>query len=85
MRQLGQLGQLTVETVETEESDANKNFENTKRKTAKTKNTKRKPIQGKINLRDRIEELDVCTNLWAQLTNLGLGAASNLKKQVVQS
>ena len=31
---------------------------------------------------EKMEELNTCTSLWAKLTNVGLGVASALQKQV---
>ena len=44
---------------------------------------KRKEKQGKGQRRKNLEELNNnCTSLWAKLTNVGLGVASVLQKQV---
>ena len=43
-----------------------------------------KKINQKVKLiQEKNEELDVCTNLWVELTNLGLGVATALQKQVM--
>ena len=43
-----------------------------------------KKIKQKVKLiQEKNEELDVCTNLWVELTNLGLGVATALQKQVM--
>ena len=36
-------------------------------------------------IQERNDELDVCTNLWVELTNLGLGVATALQKQVMDA
>ena len=43
-------------------------------------------IKQKVKLiQEKNEELDVCTNLWVELTNLGLGVATALQKQVMDA
>ena len=45
-----------------------------------------KTIKQKVKLiQEKNEELDVCTNLWVELTNLGLGVATALQKQVMDA
>ena len=45
-----------------------------------------KKINQKVKLiQEKNEELDVCTNLWVELTNLGLGVATALQKQVMDA
>ena len=45
-----------------------------------------KKINQKVKLiQEKNEELDVCTNLWVELTNLGLGVATALQKQVMDT
>ena len=47
---------------------------------------KRKKTQGNVhksNFLEKSEELENCTNLWAELTNVGFRLASTLKKQVM--
>ena len=39
----------------------------------------------KIKFLEKSEEVENCTSLWAELTNVGLGLASSLKKQVMDT
>ena len=47
---------------------------------------KRKGMQGnrrKTKSLEKSEDLEKCTSLWAELTNIGLGVATTLRKQVM--
>ena len=52
-----------------------------KKKKQKKKGTKEK--RQKTKCLEKSEDLEKCTSLWAELTNIGLGLATTLRKQVM--
>ena len=77
-RKLGKKNMKTKKALQKRKKKKNK-------KILKMKKIKQKRKQGerqKTRLLEKMKELNSCTSLWAEFTNVGLGAASALNKQV---
>ena len=64
------------------EKEVTNNVKKRKKASNRKKNMRKKKIMQKKRSKRRNAELVTCTNLWAELTNVGFGLASTLVKQV---
>ena len=86
-RKLGKKEKQKGKKKKTTKSSQKKKTTKKMKKILKMKKTKqqRKVNQGerqRTKYLEKMEELNTCTSLWAKLTNVGLGVASALQKQV---